>query len=239
MKGLMLGALLCAAPVTTTFADALQELGAPSDLRFDGDGARLAVAQRAAQAAAGGEGAKPAAEPGSEGNAEGAPEATSRYLQPGRWWGGVIGGYARGLSDDSNDYNLAFTLSTFLIERFELLMEFGGWWFDQPGDDALGINWNLIFRFHVLTFGDRDEWTVFLEGGAGVLGTTDNVPEGGTGFNFTPRAGGGFTRALGDSEARFVMGVRWHHISNARINGDDRNPGRDGINVYAGVVFPF
>lgn len=161
--------------------------------------------------------------------------------EPGRWWGGVIGGYARSISGpgDSNDFNAAFTLSTFLATRFELLMEFGGWYFNQDGDDALGANFNLLFRWHFLTFGERDDWTVFVDGGAGILGTTENVPPGGTGFNFTPRAGFGFTHRLDESDARLIFGLRWHHISNARIEGDSRNPGRDGAFVYAGVQFPF
>lgn len=204
-----------------------------SDLRFDADAARMQVAAQSQPVAQGATAGAPSPDPAAP-----APESIE-FLKPGRWWGGVIGGYARGITDDSNDFNAAFTLSTFLIERLELVMEFGGWFFNQPGDDAAGVNWNLIFRFHLLTFGERKDWTLFGEGGAGLLVTTDVVPAGGTGFNFTPRAGVGFTHQLGDSDNRLVFGVRWHHISNARINGDDRNPGRDGINVYAGIEFPF
>lgn len=206
-----------------------------SDLRFDADATRLALATEPPP------GEAPQGAAAHDAGAPGAPAPEKiEFLMPGRWWGGFIGGYARGISDQSNDFNAAFTLSTFLIERLELLMEFGGWYFNQPEDDAVGFNWNLIFRFHVFTFGDRKDWTVFLDGGAGLLVTTDVVPAGGTGFNFTPRAGFGFTHRLSDeSETRLVLGLRWHHISNARINGDDRNPGRDGINLYVGLEFPF
>lgn len=161
--------------------------------------------------------------------------------QPGPWWGSVTGGYARSISGpgDSNDANVSFTLSTFLATRFELMLEFGGWYFNQDGDDALGASASLLFRWHFLTFGERDEWTIFGDAGAGILGTTHNVPPGGTGFNFTPKAGFGFTHRLGDSDNRLIFGVRWHHISNARIEGETRNPGRDGIFVYGGVQFPF
>jgi hypothetical protein len=206
-------------------------------LAFDADEARLEMTAEPKKGAE----KQPAGESGEAGgDAVSQPgEARAAFLKPGRWWGGVIGGYARALNEDSNDFNLAFTLSTFLIDRFEFMMEFGGWYFDQEGDDAGGLNWNLIFRVHVFAFGERDKWTIFADAGAGLLGTTDNVPDGGTGFNFTPRAGVGFTHRLFESENRLVVGVRWHHISNARINGDERNPGRDGINVYAGVEFPF
>ncbi len=161
--------------------------------------------------------------------------------QPGPWWGSVTAGYARSISGpgDSNDANVAFTFSTFVATRFELLIELGGWYFNQDGQDAAGANASLLFRWHFLTFGERDDWTIFGEAGAGLLGTTENVPPGGTGFNFTPKAGVGFTHRLGDSDNRLIVGFRWHHISNARIEGEMRNPGRDGAFVYAGVQFPF
>jgi hypothetical protein len=38
---------------------------------------------------------------------------------------------------------------------------------------------------------------------------------------------------------RLQLGVRWHHISNGRSNGDSDNPSRDGLMLYTGVVFPF
>ena len=73
----------------------------------------------------------------------------------------------------------------------------------------------------------------------------DNVPDGGTGFDFLPRLGGGFTKALTPSEdgesrgPRLMIGVRWHHISNGRIASDTRNPSRDSILGYIAITFPF
>jgi hypothetical protein len=81
-------------------------------------------------------------------------------------------------------------------------------------------------------------WTLFADVGIGVLLATDNTPSGGTGFNFTPRAGVGGTWRLNDEGVRLQAGVRWHHISNARINGETRNPDRDGIMGYVALQFP-
>ena len=71
------------------------------------------------------------------------------------------------------------------------------------------------------------------------LFTGDDVPPDGTSINFTPRAGMGVTRALDDSGTRLMVGVRWAHISNARIEGDGENPSRDSVMGYVGVIWPF
>lgn len=166
------------------------------------------------------------------------PEARVVFGAPGPWWGqlGVGFAYELGGSDPSYDYNLAFSCSTFLVQDFEFIIETSGWYFDQPGDNAFGLNVCLVFRWHFLA---RDTWSLYIDGGGGVLVSTDLVPEGGTGFNFTPRIGVGGTFQLGQSPNRLVAGVRWDHISNARINGEDRNPSRDGVMVYAALQFPF
>jgi hypothetical protein len=71
------------------------------------------------------------------------------------------------------------------------------------------------------------------------------VPDGGTGFDFLPRVGIGFTKAFSDSVdgesrgPRWMVGVRYHHISNGRIASDSRNPARDAVCVYAAITFPF
>jgi hypothetical protein len=77
---------------------------------------------------------------------------------------------------------------------------------------------------------------MFLEGGAGLLRTSENVPTGGSKFNFTPQAGVGFTFDVGNNN-RIITGVKWHHISNA--NTYATNPGRDSIMVWGGMSFPF
>ena len=56
------------------------------------------------------------------------------------------------------------------------------------------------------------------------------------GRRFTPQAGGGLTVDVGD-DARFVLGARWHHISNANLYRE--NPGRDSFMVYGALSFPF
>lgn len=158
--------------------------------------------------------------------------AGSRHL-------GVVGsvGFALEDDDDSTDFNLAFAYHHFIIEDVEIIGEIGGWYFDQDdGDDAVGINPAFTIRWHFL---NRDAWTLYADAGIGLLFATDDVPPGGTEFNFMPRAGGGATFRLDDRGTRLLVGARWHHVSNARIRGEGRNPDRDGVAVYAGVMWSF
>lgn len=154
-----------------------------------------------------------------------------------QYWGLTGGiGIALEQNDDSTDTNLALTYHRFLIDDVEFIGEIGAWYFAQDGDDAGGVNPGITFRWH---FVNRDSWTLYADTGIGLLLATDNVPDGGTSFNFMPRAGGGVSFRLDDRGTRGYVGARWHHVSNARINGDVANPDRDGVMFYGGVMFPF
>lgn len=152
-----------------------------------------------------------------------------------RWW--TLGaGYADDFSD-AHDTNLRGAYSIFLEKNIEFTAELNLWYFSQPGRDAVGLNPAFAFRWH---FYNKDRWSIYADAGVGLLFASDNVPSGGTGFDFMPRIGLGFTYQLtAESLNRLQLGLRWHHVSNARINGDSRNPARDGAMIYAGIMFPF
>lgn len=154
-----------------------------------------------------------------------------------RFWGVQAGvGTALEKDDNSTDPNLALTYHYFLVDNLEVIGELNGWYFAQDGDDAAGVNPGFTFRWH---FFNKDRWTLFADAGIGLLFATDNVPDGGTSFDFMPHAGGGVNFRITDRGARAYLAARWHHVSNARINGDARNPDRDGVMIYGGVMFPF
>ncbi|GAB4386712.1 MAG: hypothetical protein Kow0022_16530 [Phycisphaerales bacterium] len=138
--------------------------------------------------------------------------------------------------DDSTDFNVNVAWSRFLVDNIEMRLELGGWYFDQEPDGAWGINPNFVLRWHLI---NRNVWTFYADAGIGLLFSSDDVPAGGTSANFTPRAGVGFTHRLGGAGNRLELGVRWHHVSNARVTGDSNNPDRDGFMGYAGISFPF
>ncbi len=134
-------------------------------------------------------------------------------------------------------YDIHASWSTFIIEDVEFSLELATWYYQQKGENAFGINPQFIFRYHYYKSDDA-KWTLFAEAGIGLLFATRDVPVNGSSFAFTPRAGFGVTRQLTD-DLRLQVGIRWAHISNARINGDSRNPSRDSLMLYAGLMFEY
>lgn len=165
------------------------------------------------------------------------PELSStklRFLDKGKWTL-TLGGGAAPDFEDASDVNGFAQVSYFLVKNFEIGFELGGWYFSQPVKNTGGVSGSLTFKYHFYSTEDR-RFTAFADLGIGVLGAFNQVPSGGTNVNFLPRAGAGITYALTD-EARLVTGLRWHHISNAHIRGDGRNPSRNGLMFYAGITF--
>jgi len=154
-------------------------------------------------------------------------EAGTRY-----WY--LQGGWSQNLNTSRD--SLAFFgagLSFFIVDGLAFDIELSAMRIQQQGDDAYGINLNLLFRWHFIR---ERNWSLFIDAGAGMLGTTDHVPRNGSSFNFTPQAGMGVTWRLRE-DLRLIAGVKWQHISNANTFSD--NPGRDSLEIYAGLMFPF
>jgi len=149
----------------------------------------------------------------------------------------VGGGLAYASADGGNstNSNAYVAWNYFLINDLEFSLEAGVWYFNQPGDDQWGGSGTMAFRWH---FVNKRTWSLFLEAGVGLLGASGEVPTGGTSFDFMPRAGGGFTYEFTPGGPRLQAGVRWYHVSNARINGDSNNPASDGVMGFVGVMFP-
>lgn len=134
------------------------------------------------------------------------------------------------------DNNIHGQWTYFLIDDLEVGAEVALWSFYQD-NSTVGVSTSLVIRHHIY---QAPRWSFFGEVGIGVLAATDNVPDDGTNFNLMPRAGVGFTYKLfEDQPTRLIAGVRWHHISNARLAGEERNPARDAPCLYAGVLFDF
>ncbi|RNC82204.1 MAG: acyloxyacyl hydrolase [Phycisphaera sp.] len=124
----------------------------------------------------------------------------------------------------------------FLIDDFEVGVEAAFWGFFQE-NNTVGLSSSLVMRYH---FYQARRWSAFAELGIGVLIATDNVPDDGTNFNLMPRAGAGITYQLfEDRNTRLITGLRWHHISNARLAGEERNPARDAPGLYVGLLYEF
>lgn len=160
--------------------------------------------------------------------------ATLDFGKEGSHWLTLGAGVAYDFSH-ATDAGPHVAYGVFIADNVELNLELAAFYHSQKGDDAGSINPQLIFRWHFYNDGD---WTLYGDLGIGLMFSSDNVPDKGTGFNFTPRAGFGFTRKVSDGGVRLQVGLRWYHISNARIHGDARNPGRDAAMLYFGLIFP-
>lgn len=195
-------------------ADSMQLNGSPAAFRWD---------QPAEE---------PAAAPDADGERRGPAPA---YGTAGsKWW--TVGIAGADNFQNAVDTNIHGAYSYFLAKDVEWALEGAVWHFNQPGDNPIGGSASMLLRWH---FVDTGDWTVYADAGIGLLLATDDVPPDGTSFDFLPRAGVGFTRLLSDDGLRLQVGLRWHHISNARITSDSDNPGRDAAMIYAGLIFPF
>ena len=103
----------------------------------------------------------------------------------------------------------------------------------QAGDDAGGVGISAVLRHHLIDLGGT---TVFADVTFGPLEASGQVPGGGTRFNFVTRTGIGLTHDLSD-DISLMGGLRYYHLSNARIEGVDRNPDINGAEVYIGIVW--
>ena len=102
---------------------------------------------------------------------------------------------------------------------------------DQSEGVAASLGLNL--RKHFLV---RDPFSVYIDGGVGIIRADGEFPAGGTNTNFTLQGGLGATWRLTES-MHVVGGARWFHISNARRHGEDGNASTDGVAVYGGLMW--
>ncbi len=163
------------------------------------------------------------------------PTGLPDYGEQGGNWLTFGTGLASNFTDAEDAYGF-IQYNYFIADDFEWAIELGGWALDDKTDYTAGVSVSSIFRWH---FYRDDTWTTFADVGVGMLLAGHKVPDDGTNFNFLPRVGFGATYRLGESRSRLIGGLRWHHISNARIQGNDSNPGRDSAMLYLGVTIPF
>jgi len=149
-----------------------------------------------------------------------------------RW--GVVGGYAVDFEETENRLvRFGFEIEHFVENNLSLDLGIHLLDVEQAGKDAIGLNASAQLRWHFI---DANSWSMFVEGGAGLLRTSANVPTGGSKFNFTIQLGSGFSFDAGNNN-RWLVGARWFHVSNA--NTYNNNPDRDGVMLWTGISFPY
>ncbi len=149
-----------------------------------------------------------------------------------RW--GVVGGYAVDFEETENRLvRVGFEIEHFVENNLSLDLGIHLLDVEQVGKDAIGLNASAQLRWHFI---DANSWSMFVEGGVGLLRTGANVPTGGSEFNFTIQLGSGFSFDAGNNN-RWLVGARWFHFSNA--NTYNNNPGRDSVMLWTGISFPY
>ncbi len=97
------------------------------------------------------------------------------------------------------------------------------------GGPELGLRWH---------FWSGDRLTTYIDGSVATVAHQHPLTERSLQFNFDLQAGLGATFQLTE-DAHLKGGVRWHHLSNARVRGKSRNLGYDAPKVYLGVLWRF
>jgi len=133
-----------------------------------------------------------------------ASDLEPRYGDRGqhRWY--LQGGLGTNLDgSDSGSFGLVGAgLSHFFANGQSLNLELNGLGFIQSGEDAVGLNLALLHRWDFIR---RPDWSLYIDGGVGIIGTTSPVPSEGSSLAFTPQAGGGATIRLANDQ-RLMLG---------------------------------
>ena len=148
----------------------------------------------------------------------------------------TYGTYESGLGAYTNAASGAAGAGYYVFNNLSLSLEAEGYRITQsPAHNAWMYGISGMLRHHVLQF---DRTTLFIDASFGPVEATGRVPAGGTYFNFATRTGVGVTFQLRE-HLHLLGGVRYFHLSNARIEGSQRNPSINGIEGFLGLMWTF
>ena len=117
--------------------------------------------------------------------------------------------------------NVAFGLGTNLVT----------WW--TPGEDVFSAELEGLLRIYPVS-----DWPVFLDGTTGFQLANDQIPPGGTVWNFSFGFGGGVELPVAPGTS-VLVGSNYHHISNALGRDNDRNPSQNEVRIWLGMGWTF
>jgi hypothetical protein len=163
----------------------------------------------------------------------GADEPPRGQFAKGTWTFQSYGGYFNDLGpyDVEGGFGSA-GFSYYFVDGMSVGLEASGYGLSQPVNNAAAGSVGLAFRHHLIDTGNS---TVFVDVTGSAFEATRDVPAEGTQFNFFTTLGLGVTQHLG-GKSNLMFGVRYFHLSNANLFGDDVNPALNGVSVYVGVM---
>ncbi len=132
-------------------------------------------------------------------------------------------------------YALHLGYGYFFLDNFSVNIDVLGSYIRSGIDDnGVAAGLDLILRQHPIK-GHDNLWSLYLELGAGLQQQSTNFA-GNRRFNFRLLGGGGATFRVAEN-TRLMAGMRYFHASDAGIEGG--GGGFDGLQFYAGSMFPF
>jgi len=145
--------------------------------------------------------------------------------------------YAAGLEQRNEDLSGVMAGGGYFVrDNLSLNLELSVARAVQTGGDAWMGGLAGTVRHHLLLLDGGRRGSIFADAGFGPVWADDRVPHDGTNLNFITRVGLGGTIALCD-DLHWMLGVRYFHLSNARIDGVERNPGINGVECYTGLMW--
>ena len=152
----------------------------------------------------------------------------------GTWTFQSYGGYYNELGPYDVEWGFASVgYSYYFVDGMSLGAEVSGYGISQPDNNAAAASFGAVFRHHLYDTGNS---SFFVDVAAALFDATDDTPANGTQWNYVTQAGIGLTQKL-DPRSHLLAGVRFTHLSNADLEGDDHNPALNGVSVYVGLMF--
>lgn len=155
-------------------------------------------------------------------------------FEKGAWTFQTYGGYFNDLGPYDVEWGFASVgASYYFVDRMSLGLEASGFGISQPDNNAAAVSLGVVFRHHLV---DNGTSSLFVDVAFAPFAATDDTPASGTQWNYVTQAGLGMTQRLGGG-SHLMAGVRFTHLSNADLEGDDHNPALNGVSFYAGLMF--
>jgi hypothetical protein len=162
-----------------------------------------------------------------------APSSQTDFFPRGVWTFETYGQFAAQPGGTREDlYSGTVGLGYYFIPHNSLSLEFIGMHGAEPDQNVTVLGGGLMLRTHLI---EEQHWSLLIDFGPDLYESNHRIPPTGTDFNFSFQTGVGGTVHLWDN-TNLLTGVRYLHISNARLDGPLRNPSLNAIEGYMGLL---
>lgn len=162
--------------------------------------------------------------------------ADEALFPQGSWSATAYGSYTHNFSGERAKMGAGTVgIGYYIFDNVALNAELSGYYNDQSGPDDTIFATDLLLRHHAL---QRGRFSLFLDVGGGLTYADYRSPPGGTYFNFMEETGVGATFQVRPN-LHLIGGVRFFHMSNARLEGPARNPSINATQGYVGLMLRF